>query len=815
MHRSGTSLALATLLAATTALAQGAAPAQPAAPAGQAPQGLEEITVTATRRGAVDLQTTPVAVSAISDEQLELVSPENLGDIAGMVPNFSAGKPAGFNAAAFAMRGVGQTSIIVYADANVGVTVDDFVIPHIQTQLLDMFDIEQIEALRGPQGTLFGKNTTGGVVNVRTKQPVLGELGFELQERIASFGRNETRFAVNAPVYGETLAFRAAGAYVKSDGYYENGAEFGPLTNVPPFYLGMSGAGNGKNVGGDDSFSGRFKLLWQPSETFHATLTYELLRDNGDSPPTVNTTDRDSPETWNALGLTKDGGTQRKHAAVTNRHGLLLKMDEGHRIDVNGGYLNAEWILGDFTIDSVTGFRDQKSRLPSTYTGEVGPNSLFDATRDDDRETWQQELRVSSSFEGPINFVGGFFYQHDETTFCVLQVLGFLDLFGLVPLDPTFFNNNPQVLCNEQTAKNWALFADATYEITDRLTVGGGFRWTNEDKDWRGRNQVAIQDLPPGPFDPTFTWRELGHPLAAADFKRFPEGVVSDSHSWGEPSGRATISYEFSDALFAYFTYAHGFKSGAYNDQTGTSGQPIVPAFEKPTDPETADSYELGLKTELLDNRLRLDLAGFYVQYDDAQRDLVAIFDNPAPQPDFEETRFFNAAKLNVGGIELEAAALVSDYLDLRANFGWIHADYKSFHADTDFNPSTPDADFSDRPVNRAPEFQAGAGATLHHGLFSGQMTYDLNVDYEDESIFVYSAVAEKFDGVSDNRTLLNASIGYTDGEDLWFVRVYGHNLTDEEYRVGELPVAALWTFASYGEPRTFGVEFGFKFAVD
>ena len=240
------------------------------------------------------------------------------------MPNFSAGKPAGFNAAAFAMRGVGQTSIIVYADANVGVTVDDFVIPHIQTQLLDMFDIEQIEALRGPQGTLFGKNTTGGVVNVRTKQPVLGELGFELQERIASFGRNETRFAVNAPVLRRDARVpRAAGAYIQSDGYYENGAEFGPVTTLRAASVLSRHDRPGQRRarwGANDPFSGRFKLLWAadrelstPRSPTSCCATTATPRRRSTPPP------RDSPITWNALGLTKDSGTQREHAAITNR----------------------------------------------------------------------------------------------------------------------------------------------------------------------------------------------------------------------------------------------------------------------------------------------------------------------------------------------------------------------------------------------------------------------------------------------------------------------------------------------------------------
>jgi iron complex outermembrane receptor protein len=821
-------LALALASFALPALAQ--TPAQPPAAPPKAEEGLEVITVTATRREATDVQTTPVAVTALSETAIDELAGNDLGDIASLVPNFSSGKPAGFNAAAFAIRGVGQTSIIVYADAQVGVAVDDFVIPHIQTQAMDLFDIQQVEVLRGPQGTLFGKNTTGGMVNVRTKRPVLGEWGFEYQQKIASYGRFEERFASNIPI-GETFALRAAGAFIDSEGFYRNGAAFGPVTAFDPTHPadGTSGRGQGQHVGGDDLFSGRIKALWEPTDGLSAQLTYEILRDDSDSPPSVNGTRPDAPFVWNALGLTRDPGNPLHHAAVTNRDDLLMKMSKGHRVDVNGYYANVDWTLGDFSLHSITGWREQTSRLPSTYTGEVGPNSLFDATRDDDRQTFQQELRANASFELPAGMSGdavaGFFYQKDDTDFCVLQVLGFLDLLGVGSststlltdvADPTFFDNNPQILCNKQRANNWALYFDTTINLTQKLALSGGFRWTHEHKAWAGRHQVFIQFLPDlAVFDPTFTWQELKRPLRAANFHRFPDGVVHDSHTWNEPTGRATISYQAAEGIFTYFTYAHGFKSGAYNDQTGTTGVPITPASAAPTDPEIADSYEVGAKLDLLDNRLRLNTAGFYVKYSDAQRDLVATFTNPFGGT-FQETRFFNAAELTASGIELELQALLTDWAELRGNFGWIHSKYKKFQADTDFD-GIIDVDLSDRKVNRSVPLQGDAELVVHHDFGPGEMRYSFGVDYEAEAPFVYASgqTTSRYDGVTDQRTLFNASITVTGAEDRYFVRVYGHNLTNNKYRIGELPVANLWTMSYYGEPRAYGLEVGVKFSTD
>jgi iron complex outermembrane receptor protein len=633
------------------------------------------------------------------------------------------------------------------------------------------------------------------------------------------------------------FASRTPGAFINSDGFYNLGAAFGPVTAFDPTHpaLGTSGRGNGKHFGGDDLFSGRAKLLFQPSDDLSIQLTYETLDDDSDSPPVANGTPADLPDpnpgtpanelglVWNALGLTADPGNPIKHAATTQRDSLLLNMSRGHRVRVNGYYMNADWTFGDFTLHSVTGFRDQESRLPSTYTGEVGPNSLFDATRDDNRETFQQEIRLNTSFELPGKMTGdavaGFFYQKDDTDFCVLQVLGFLDLLGVGTststlltgaADPTFFDNNPQVLCNKQRAHNWALFFDTTINLTDKLSLAGGFRWTSEHKRWAGRNQVFIQFLPnQAVFDPSFTWQDLRKPLNALDFKRFPDGVVRDHHSWGEPTGRVTLSYDVAEGVFTYLSYAHGFKSGAYNDQTGTSGAPITAASAAPTDPEIADSGELGVKLDLLDKRLRLNLAGFYVRYKDAQRDIVATFTNPFGGT-FQETRFFNAAEVRAGGIEAELDALITDWLELRSNFGWIDSKYTRFQADTNFD-GIVDVDFSNRKVNRSIPFQSGGELVAHHALWTGEMQYSIGVDYEAKAPFVYSNVTSRYDGVTDQRTLLNASITFTDAEDRYFVRLYGHNLTNKVYRVGELPVANLWTMSYYGEPRAWGLELGFK----
>jgi iron complex outermembrane recepter protein len=260
------------------ALVAGAATAALPQVAGAAPDAeevrLEEVTVTASRRAAeTALQRTPISVSAVTSSDIDRLVARDISGIATSVPGFSAARVTAFNAASFAMRGVGVTDIIVYQDAPVGVQVDDFVMPSVQTQLLDTFDIERVEVLRGPQGTLFGKNTTGGAVQIQTKRPDMAEFGADVRLGYGSFGTLRAQAAVDIPVVEDVFALRFVGSYVESDGYYRLGGTYGPINSFntadgsfAPFNIpgitGQTGQGTGERAGGEDVINGRIKAQW-------------------------------------------------------------------------------------------------------------------------------------------------------------------------------------------------------------------------------------------------------------------------------------------------------------------------------------------------------------------------------------------------------------------------------------------------------------------------------------------------------------------------------------------------------------------------
>ena len=796
--------------------------------------GLSEIIVTATKRDS-DLQTTPIAVSAIDQSIIQQASANDIGDLSTFVPNFSAARITGFNAASFAMRGVGQNNIIVYYEPSVLVTVDDFVVPSVQTQLLDTFDVQQVEVLRGPQGTLFGKNAIGGAVTVKTKRPDLDKLGAEVRGTYGSFKSASVNGAINLPIIEGQLALRLVGGYEYSDGYMRNGAcyavgntfrarvvdpetQVASLVTVPVLgqFAGRSGCGDGRRVGGTKVWNARAKLLWEPSDQFNALLQYEILRDSSETPAPVNETPASTLDRYFLLDELGVGGRANQNsdpilnAGVTNRSSALMRMDQGHRVNVDGIYLNMNLDVGIGTFTSITGWRSQRSRLPSTYTGQApvaadgSVLSLFDATRDDDRKTWQQELRFASDLGGSFDFVAGLFHQQDNTDFCVNQLLGFIDLTG-GPLPFGAWNDTPFILCNAQKAKSTAVFAEGTFKATDRLTITAGGRYTWERKTWRGRQQTFIPALGGG-FDFGIS---LNDTLDASVYN-FPAGVVTVQARDNEPTYRISASYEATDDVFVYANYSHGFKGGGFNDQIGGfapfATSALFAAAASATRPEKADSYEIGIKTEFWDNRARFNVTGFYVDYTDLQKQIVVpITVGPITN---QVTRFFNAASARVKGIEAEATIIPTQGLTLRGVLGYQDAKYLKY-----VTPIAAGYDLSTAPLDRAPKWQWALDGTYTAALTDQwKVTLNGNVNYTGRNLFTQSITDPRDNTFLRARTLLNASITFAESDDKYWLRLVGKNLTDKRYETASQVVGGLWTFTLYGPPRYYGVEAGLKF---
>jgi iron complex outermembrane receptor protein len=824
-----------------------------AASAAAEPGQLEEVMVTASRRaGETSLQETPVSVSAVTEADINRLVARDISGLASSVPGFSAARITAFNAASFAMRGVGLTDIIVYQDSPVSVQVDDFVMPSVQTQLLDTFDIAGVEILRGPQGTLFGKNTTGGAVNIRTKRPNMSEFGAQIRLGYGSFNATRVQGSVDLPLVKDVFSLRLVGSTSQSDGYYKLGANYGPINTLDLFLTGSGapfnipgitgqvGSGTGKRTGGDDIVNGRVKAQWNVTSDLTLLLQYEYMRDRSDAVPSFNDTPPGGPYLWNVLGFTRPSGDPLDHMASTERNDSLLGMGKGQKVDVDGIYLNLAWNIGSYTLYGVAGKRDQDEHLPNTYTGAAPVNSitgqslsLFDATRDTTRTTHQVEVRLASKLDGPFNYVLGGFQQTNDARFCVVQVLGFIDL--LVPWESLGFglpaqldNNSPSVLCNKQDSTSLAGFADVTFDVNDRFQLGAGFRYTRDKREWAGRTQVGFDLLDDNLANGSLSVTDFSDPLQAGDFSRYPGGVMVNSstpgfdnlkRTWSKPTWRMTGSYKLTDNLFSYLTVSHGYKAGGYNDQTGTSGV-MVSALTRPVNPEYATNYELGFKFESANKRLRFNPTVFYTNYSDVQRAVNIITVKNGAQ--FQETVFYNAAKVKSKGVELEFEALATDNFRIRAQAAYLDAKYSTFLID---QPGLTDpasggqilpftADFSGLPVPRSPKKSGAISGTYTTAVGSGSIEATGEVYYEDKNLFYIAAPGRQYDAYLDSKVLLNAALTYNGANDRFFVRAYGKNLGDKRYRIASQSVATLWTHTQWGAPRSFGLEVGYNFGA-
>ena len=741
----------------TIAMAQSAEPAQGENASGQA-SGLEDIVVTARRR-AESLQEVPVAVTAFSAAALDKQYAQDIRGLAGQVPNVVITNVPGFNAASIGIRGQSTGDIILTFEPAIGVIVDDFMLAHVQTQLLDLFDVDRMEVLRGPQGTLFGKNTIGGVVTVNTKRPT-DKFEGEVRLGYSSFKTKSVKGMITIPIIPEKLALRVVGSYLNSGGFYWNTK------------------GDGRRLNGVKDFTGRAKLLWTIDPTANIMFSYEKLRDRDDSPASVN----ESPADYlfpilGYPGIAETGdspfNTGTTLCSGDRNSNICPGTLEGHRVDVDGYYVRAEKTaegLGTFTL--VGGYRKASSKLPSDYTGEV--DGLYVATRDDIRKQYSVEGRYNSDFSDRFKLTMGAMYWGQKLHNWNTAFLGFLRFLGSPGSD-----TDPNISEVKYNVNSYAIFGEGEYKATDTLSVFLGGRYTKEKKSF---------------FD---------HPQIPRSIATQPGGwpLYEDSTKFSKPTFRAGYRWEISPGVNQYFTWSQGYKSGGYNEQA-MSATSALPFKE-----ETADSFELGFKTETADHRLRANVAAFYVKYKDLQRDAVVPFTDLNGNPG-QETKTTNAGAAEVYGLELELSAVPIDGLTLSASGGYQKAKYLEFTTDVDGNGTNDDASYL--KLRNAPKVTLNGSATYdlpptNIGNFSLNATINYQSQYE-------SVTLNHPNTQGQARTLVNTAITWTDKSEAVTVSAYVHNLLDKVYRVSANSVAGLWNFTNYAPPRSFGVEVGLKF---
>lgn len=807
---------------------------------------LEEIVVVGTMR-QVSQQDVPIAVSTVTESDLARTHLNDVRALDRVTPGLVLSAPAGFNATGGGMRGTGTNIILVTQDAPVSFLMDEFALSHVMSQFLTLFDVQQIEVYRGPQGTLFGKNTTGGVISITSKKPVLDEYSSDLEFSVGQYGNGATnrsvKAAVNLPLTN-TAAFRLAAIYDQSDGYYTADKAtstfpdevplwqlFGiPAGTQPPPEVDTTVAGAGGRLGGKDVLAAKAKLLWEPVDNYSANLIFETVRDRSDSPPGVNeSTETDLLTLLGFPGIQLTG--QRNVFSTLISGNDDIAMQRGHRIDALGAYLSQTLDLSVGAITSITGYREEQQRLPSTYTGEAF-QTLFDSTRNTERYTFQQELRFVSDFDGPFNFVAGGNVFRDTFNFRAFFSVGLVSL--LPTLDPdtgTFIRPDGRVSLDtrdlfdyqlqitEQDRQEWALFWDGSYDLTDRLTLTAGIRYSNDKKDFiRGVDggglcnefteaqdvvivdgvcrDVRSQNISRAGLTPR-QWDGRSTPLPPESFGTY----VDTSDSWRETTWRTVLDYKLTDDSMVYASYATGFLSGGFSETCATVE---LCAY----DPETNNNLEIGYKADLFDARLRLNTAVFLTKYDNLQRAVVAVYTS-ADGSSQQETVTVNTGRSEVKGIDLEATWVPTDRWRITAAANWLDHDYKSGIL-PDLRGDGQETSLLDFNVPFSPKWKFMASAAYEFGLANGQRMTLLGAgNYQS------AAETDVFNGLNtqmESRLLVDLSATLHDRQDRWSLTAYVTNLTDETYRVSALPVAGLWNFTNYGPPRSYGLVLSMRF---
>ena len=773
------------------ALATAAAPA--GAEEGAAAEEVEEIIVTALRR-AENIQDVPVAITALTSEDITTFRFRDPGDLAAQVPNLQTTGVSGDGTPVFSLRGVSMYEYSFHQNSPIAPYVDEVYKSNPSLLAVPLFDIGRVEVLRGPQGTLYGKNTTGGAINFISKKPAFEHDGY-FTVGTGNYNLREAKGAFNVAL-SDTLALRLAATWAEADGWLEN-----VLPDVDDAYS-------------IDEHGVRLSVLWRPNDDFEVLLrastaestpvNWGLKHDNDAAPGSY----------FGVYGLYNAFGA----TTLTDPNQIGLghfefnsNQDADRLLETDSVSLTLNWAVSDaYTLTSITSWDDGAALNPDESDGT--PNRVFEVPVAVEASQVTQDLRLTSNLAGPFNFVGGLYYAREQVDaanrfgFVVdldLNIDGVVDAidcldplsiaFGLPPspagtATEALFGSLGFSLGDfatfgcystnsfEQEKTSHAAYFDGNYALSDALALRFGLRYTDDEADLRDFNaHYAGNDFTPliGTINGGAT-----DPLATEP---------SQSNSDTEITGRVGIDYRFSGGNLLYASFSQGYRGGAYNGQAYNS-----PAEVNWVEPEYLDSFEVGFKSSWWDGRMRLNVAAFRYNYENQQ-----ILD--VNQITFIQT-LTSIDESEITGAEIEAAVQLTPALRVQLGVGLLDAEVKSgVVSGADLSgmalPNTSDVN-----VNAAVDwdilrFDAGV-LTLHaDGTYRSETLHGINIP-----------------GPADGYALFNGRLSFV--TDNWSVSLWGKNLAEKEYYMFYVDLLdTLGVRAGQpGPARTYGAEFTYHF---
>lgn len=712
---------------------------------------IEEVIVTSQRRSQ-NLQQVPKAISVVNDEQLRRAQISDLEGLGPKVPGltvayFSLGQPT------IHMRGIGSNDDGAGLDNSVVVYLDDIYVGRISAIDISLLDVERLEVLRGPQGTLYGRNTIGGAINVVSKKPT-SEPSIDISATLGNYDYSRASAIISGPLKQQQLLGKLALSASHINGWQEN------------LFLD-------EDQHGRENISARSKLLYLPNESvtfeFDADYTWDNMNSTGRIPvvgrvpirildengalipitdgsgnPILDKSDNPVFETRLPTEIFASLGGDVEHAA----NGLSGFTDRS----IWGITARAVWQnrWGEFSF--ISGYRnsdfawaEDSLGLPPTATDQRIA-TLVDETH----SQLSKELRWASAEDKRLSYMMGLYFLREKTK-----------------REERFpFETGTAVTFQENVTNSYALFGQADYDLTDQHTLTFGARYTYDSK---RLDQSALSGGAPA--------------IILEDFR------LTENSTWDDFSPSIALSYQANEDLLLYGSASRGFKSGGFQ---GAPGNMVL--ARRSIDPERAWNYELGVKSEWLHNRLRLNLVTFYTDFSDLQ---VVQFRTVNNFGVFETS---NAASATLRGVETEFILHPMEGWKISGSYAYLRATYDSFN-------DLSGGDFNGNRLRQAPKHSFDITVNYEWAVWNGTAQVNLDYRYQDKSF----REPDNSITVQPAYDLLDAQFSYRAGDGSWEATLWSKNLLDEEY-IAHLYILGGNDYALFGTPRTYGVTLSWRY---
>lgn len=748
----------------------------------KAQDAVGEIVVTAQHR-TENIQKVPIAITAFSGEALQQHGLGKISEVAAFTPNVEIKTSAAFAGSsqilAASIRGIGQNDFSFNLEPGVGVYIDGVYFARSLGAVVDLLDLQQMEVLKGPQGTLFGRNTIGGALNITTRQPDK-QFRYAFDATIGSFSRTDVRGSVDIPLIEDKLLSQVSFSVKKRDGYQKQIAYAGAAGTVNDLgnYVTAGNQSGGSTRGDENQVNIRGKLKWIASPSVNVLIEGDYTNVNQAARPITliktfaGAADNTLFSAYNGclagaapaflcskratVGTSFYGATNRLYisdAFVTGNIDTTYARGSNYdKLKTWGGSVTVDWtISSDAAIKSISAYRELHSSFGSENAG--APFGAADASFSMNQAQLSQELQlISSAFDNRLKSVAGLYYFNETGNQTETPVLG----EGLIQIYGQNFLRNDA----------YAAFAHEHFDVTEKLGITFGARYTNERKRFEGEQKdlnsfflrsrgydpnlplpAAARALLPDPNDPT---------------RVYPVGVQHQSFS--NASIKAGLEYKFTPAVMSYYSFSQGFKSGGWTARLTDVISPPNDISQLTFKPEKAATHEIGLKSTLFDRKLRLNLAAFSTDYTNIQ---VTEFVGISPV-------IKNAGKALIRGIEAEAQGRLGE-LSLNASLGYMDAHYTYLAPGVTYSVKNA--------LVNTPNWSATMSGSWRHEVAAGR-TVSANLDYTYKSNSHPDAENSVY-LQSGNVGLLNGSVSYATKADRVALTFGVQNITDKRYVTG------------------------------